>query len=209
MDPQFDAKLLRQVLRDDNASRGESDYSGLERVLAIIDAVSDCKRLVPTLMKLQGHRSPHIRSKVALLLVRAHRNADWYSQLLGNEDHRVRANAIEGLLDTMPGKKEIDLLWQATKDSHHRVVINALVVLVKNGHMEAQDELLHLVNHPSEMFRAAAAWGLGEIGNPDHLEVLQKMALTDTGAAKRMALKSSVLIRKKMQAAPAQERENV
>lgn len=196
MDPQLDARLLKQILKD-NALDGETyDQDALERVLEVVDAVSDCKRLVPILMKLQRHPEPRIRSKVALLLVRAHRNADWLAQQLANEDPRVRANAIEGLLDTRPGEKEIGMLWDAAKDAHHRVASTALLVLIKNGHSEAAEQLSLMASSRVELTRAAAAWAMGMTADPSWLETLQKMARTDSGLAKRMALKSSVALRK-------------
>lgn len=196
MDPQLDARLLKQVLKDDVLDQEAYDQDALERVLEVVDAVSDCKRLVPILMKLQRHPEARIRSKVALLLVRAHRNADWLAQQLGNEDPRIRANAIEGLLDTRPGEKEIGMLWEAAKDSHHRVASTALLVLIKSGHTAANEQLSLMMSSRAELTRAAAAWAMGMTGDPAWLEILQKMARSDTGVAKRMALKSSVALRK-------------
>jgi len=196
MDPQFDAKLLKQVLRDDTTEQSQCDLVALERVLELVDAVSDGKRLVPILMKLQRHEDARIRSKVALLLVRAHRNAEWLSVQLGNADPRLRANAIEGMLDARPGEKEIAMLWDATEDSHHRVSTTALLVLTKNGHDKAAEQLRHLAVHSSELMRSAAAWAMGMSGKMEFLEVVQKMARADTGAARRMALKASVMLRK-------------
>ncbi|MBS1823810.1 MAG: HEAT repeat domain-containing protein [Acidobacteria bacterium] len=196
MDPQLDARMLKLVLKDDALDRDEIDLDALERVLEVIDAVSDGKRLVPLLMKLQRHEDARIRSKVALLLVRSHRNADWFAQQLNNEDPRIRANAIEGLLETQPGEKELSLLWNAANDHHHRVATTALLVLIKNGHAKASTQLSFLASSTSELTRAAAAWAMGMTGDPVWLEQLQRMARTDTGAARRMALKASVNLRR-------------
>ncbi|MFN7935864.1 MAG: HEAT repeat domain-containing protein [Bryobacteraceae bacterium] len=202
MDPQLDARLLKQVLKDDALDRDNIDLDALERVLEVVDAVSDGKRLVPILMKLQRHDDPRIRSKVALLLVRAHRNADWLAQQLNNEDPRIRANAIEGLLDTRPGEKELALLWDASTSPHHRVATTALLVLIKNGHAKATDQLSLMAESPMELTRAAAAWAMGMTGNPRWLDSLQKMARSDVGAARRMALKASVQLRRMIASAP-------
>ncbi len=196
MDGHLDAKLLKQVLQDDALDPDTYDIDALERVLEIVDAVSDCKRLVPILMKLQRHPDARIRSKVALLLVRAHRNADWLAQQLANEDPRVRANAIEGMLDTRPGEKEVALLWEASKDKHHRVSSTALLVLIKNGQEKASGQLAQMAGSMSELTRAAAAWAMGMTGDPAWMEELHKMIKQDRGAARRMALKASVLLRR-------------
>ncbi len=201
MDGQLDAKLLKQVLKDDAMDPDTYDINALERVLEIVDAVSDCKRLVPILMKLQWHPESRIRSKVALLLVRAHRNADWLAQQLANDDPRVRANAIEGMLDTRPGEKELALLWEASKDKHHRVASTALLVLIKNGQEKAKGQLAQMAGSISELARAAAAWAMGMTGDPAWMGELHKMIKQDKGAARRMALKASVLLRKNEAAA--------
>ncbi|MBL8179143.1 MAG: HEAT repeat domain-containing protein [Bryobacterales bacterium] len=202
MDPQLDARLLKQVLKDDASDRDKYDPLALERVLEIVDEVSDGRRLVPILMKLQKHPDNRIRSKVALLLVRAHRNADWLAQQLASDDARIRANAIEGLLYATPGEKEVNLLWEAAQDQHHRVASTALLVLAKMGHRKASEQLSLMAGSASELTRAAAAWAMGMSGDSLYLEVLQKMVRSDVGAAKRMALKSSVLLRKTIAASP-------
>lgn len=201
LDPHLDAKLLTHIMRDvgGGPSAAAANLESLERILEIIDAVSDAKRLVPILMKLQRHGDPRIRSKAVLLLVRSHRNVDWLQHQLSNADPRMRANAIEGLLDTTPSSKEIQILWAAAADSNHRVATTAMLVLLKNGQKEAAEQLLQTCQHPSELFRAGAAWAMGKTDNPDFLESLQKMARADTGMAKRMALKSSVSLRKNIQ----------
>jgi HEAT repeat protein len=200
LDPQLDAKLLKQFMPDD----GEHPYSidSLERVLEIVDAVSDGKRLVPFLMKLQRHKESRIRSKVALILVRANRNTDWLAEQLSDDDPRIRANAIEGMLETQPGEKEVAQLWEAAGDAHHRVATTSLLVLIKNGHRKAWEDLMQLTKHSSELFRAAAAWAMGMTGDPEFLNVLQKMVRGDSGAATRMALKASVMIRKNQISVP-------
>lgn len=194
VDQQLDAKLMRQVMKDGNAGR-EPDEISLLHVLEIVDEISDCSRLVPFLMKLSKHGNKKIRSKAIMLLVRAHRNSDWLQQQLAVEDPRYRSNAIEGMLYAQAGEKEIQLLWAAAADGHHRVATTALRVLHHFGQQDAIEQILEFVRHPSELFRAAAAWALGEIGDRHYLEVLQGMAKSDTGLARRAAIKSAVKLR--------------
>lgn len=195
LDSHLDAKLLKQVLREGRTA-SEDDLDSLERILHIVDAISDGTRLVAILMKLLRHPDPRICSKAALILVRSHRNADWLSQQLNTPDARVRANAVEGLLYTRPTEKELQVVWGATSDPHHRVCSTALLVLAKNGHAKAVEELVRLMAHHTELVRAGAAWALGQYGDPQYLALLQQTARNDSGAARRMAIKSSAILRR-------------
>jgi hypothetical protein len=196
LDEHLDARLLRKALNEDSSSSTGIDLAALERTLEIIDAISDCCRLVPYLMKLMRMDNPRIRSKAVLLLGRAHRNAEWLREQLLDPDPRVRANTVEGMLDTAPGEKELDAIAPLTKDDHHRVASTALLVLYRNGRTEAGDALENMASHPSEMFRTAAAWAMGQSEDDRFLAVLQRMARTESGNAKRMAIRSCILLRK-------------
>jgi hypothetical protein len=196
LEPRLDAKLLRHVMPDPGSGR-EVPKEAIERVLEVLDQTSDASRLVPVLMKLQRLGDDRIRSKATLLLVRAHRNPDWLQSQLSNPDHRVRSNAIEGLLDTKPGDKELAMLWDASQERHHRVATTALVVLYRNGHAEAAGEgLMKLSTHPQPAFRAAAAWAMGRTEDERFLETVQSMIRGETGSVRRMAMQSSILLRK-------------
>lgn len=195
MDSQLDAKLLREALKGEHEEEGARPEV-IERALELVDAISTTTRLVPMLMKLMRHPSERIRSKAGLLVVRAHRNPDWFSTQLESKDPRVRSNLIEGLLETEPSDREIKALWPAAQDPHHRVATTALLVLFKKGHEDAADMLEQLVTHPDDLFRAAAAWAMGQSNDLRFLPNLQVMARTDKGVAKRSALKACVNLRK-------------
>jgi len=194
-DARLDTKLLNRVMVEESqGARGDTE--GIKRALAIIDDISDCTMLVHPLTKLLRHRDGHVRSKAGLLMVRAHRNADWLQQQMMTADPRTLANLIEGLLATAPTEKEVYLLWTYTYHANHRVASTALLVLYRNGQQQAKERLLAMGNHPAEQFRTAAAWAMGQTGDLCFLETLQHMARNDTGNAKRMGLKASVHLRK-------------
>lgn len=194
-DARLDTKLLNRVMAEESHGvRGDAE--GIKRALAIIDEISDCTMLVHPLTKLLRHRDAHVRSKAGLLLVRAHRNADWLQQQMMTADPRTLANLIEGLLDAAPTEKEVHNLWTFTFHVNHRVASTALLVLYRNGYQQAKERLLAMGNHPTEQFRTAAAWAMGQTRDLCFLETLQHMARNDTGNAKRMALKASVHLRK-------------
>lgn len=196
MDPHLDAKLLRRMFREDGSCATDADPAAGYRILEIIDAVSDGTRLVPGLMKLLRHKDKKLQSKAALLLARAHHNPEWFQAQLQHQDIRVRSNVIEGLLYTRPTPKQLEAISALAGDAHHRVATTALLVLHKNGDPDAGDRLIQFAGHPLEIFRAAAAWAMSESGDPRFLEVLQKMAKSDTGSARRMAIKGAVNLRK-------------
>ncbi len=196
MDEHLDARLLRKVLNEDPGATKEVDGIALERVLEIIDEISDCCRLVPYLMKLLRMSNTRIRSKAGLLLARAHRNSEWLREQLLDPDPRVRANTVEGMLSTSPGEKELDVIAPLTKDVHHRVASTALLVLFKNGNSQAGDALEAMASHPSDVFRTAAAWAMGQSEHARFLCCLQRMVLSESGNTKSMAIRSCVLLRK-------------
>ncbi|MDX1981021.1 MAG: HEAT repeat domain-containing protein [Bryobacteraceae bacterium] len=196
MDPYLDAKLIRKMFREDGTCAADADPAAGHRILEIIDAVSDGTRLVPALMKLAKHKDKRIQSKATLLLARAHHNPEWFAAQMTNQDPRVRANAIEGLLKTGATRKQVEAVWQAAKDPHHRVVTTALLVLLRAGEAQAAERLQQLAENSTEPFRLAAAWAMGESGDARFLETLQRMAKTEAGNVRRMAIKGAVSLRK-------------
>lgn len=203
LDPQVDSKLLQYALREDRHGEREASSESLERILEILEAISDCTRLVPNLMKLLRRGNERVGSKAARLLARVHRNPGWLNQQMNHEDPRVRANAIEGILLGSPGARELEVVWRAAEDAHHRVQSTALLVLYHNGHQErAGNSLLGLTEHRVELHRAAGAWALGETRNREFLARVQRMAREDHGYARRMALKTAVRLRKLPEIAP-------
>lgn len=198
-DPQLDLKLLRSVMPEGTSTAQASDVDRLERVLAVVDAISDGTRLVTSLMRLLRHPHERVCSKVSRLVARAHRNAEWFASQMSNPDPRVRANTIEGLLYGGLSDRELADLWQYVLDGNHRVSTTTLLVLYLNGRKEAGDLLERLTAHSGEQFRAAAAWAMGQTRDLRFLASLQKMARSDSGLAKRSALKASVYLRKHAQ----------
>lgn len=196
MDPHLDAKLMRKMFREDGTCATDVDPASGYRILEVIDAVSDGTRLVPGLMKLLRHKDKKLQSKAALLLARAHHNPEWFQAQLAHADPRVKANVIEGLLHTTPTPKQLESLWVASSDGHHRVATTALLVLVKSSYPGAAEKLEQLAEHPLEAFRTAAAWAMAETGDSRYLDTLQKLAKNDTGNVRRMAIRGAVSLRK-------------
>jgi len=70
-----------------------------------------------------------------------------------------------------------------------------LRVLFFFGQTEAGDQLVEYTHHPLPGFRAGAAWALGETGEPKFLDILQNMAKSEVGVARRAAIKAAIKLR--------------
>lgn len=163
LDPRLDAKILAA------ASAGSTDWPRdfslprVVRALELIDAVSDCRRLVIPLMKFIRVPEPAVRSKAVKLMARASRNREWVESVLSDPDPRVRCNLIEGFYAQM-GPGAISLLRRAARDPHHRVASTALLFLAQLGDGGSREELHRLAQDSREMQRRAAQWALAKLG---------------------------------------------
>jgi HEAT repeat protein len=173
----------------------------IERALNLIERTAAVERLSAFMVQPLRHQHRRIRSKAALLFARANGNpALLYERFLKETDARVRANLIEGLWEVDAAGKS-DVLWKAARDSHHRVAVNALVGLCMMQDAKASERLKVLTTHESPDIRAAAAWAMGKMADPQYLDVLNRMYKEDEGAPKRNALGALVRIRQARQSA--------
>jgi hypothetical protein len=178
-DASVDVMLARQLADTDLSGSAVAPGMG-ERLLEIIDQISDGKRILPSLMRMLRNDSPFLRSKVVLMIGRSGGSVAWLEKRLQESDTRVRANAIEALwgIDTADAR---ELLQWATKDSNNRVLGNALVGLYRLGEVAPLAEIVRMAGHESAMFRRTAAWAMGETGDPRFSEVLGRM-IADSNA---------------------------
>ncbi len=185
-------------------SRGEAadDVEAARRTLDLIAAVSCRERILPFLVRACRTTDRAAVSKVARLAGRCAWGRGLVLALLESPDPRVRANAVEGLWESTDFPEKANLLWRAAGDRHHRVAVNALVGLVRMGDSSAAERLLALTADPSLEMRAAAAWGLGELGEPRFRDVLMRLYQNETGSVRRNALRA--LVRLKQAEAPNQ-----
>jgi HEAT repeat protein len=169
------------------------------RVLEMVDAISDCSRLASHLVRFLRHPSAKVRSKAALLLGRANWNLTRVKNLLASDDVRIRANAVESLWGR-PGPDVRKILWEATEDKCGRVVVNALLGLCQTGDREAYARLAKLAGIADAELRSGAAWAMGELGDPEFAEALEKLEQDGQAMVRGMAAKS----RKKLRASTSE-----
>lgn len=159
LDDRLDDKILTSLTAGARTWPDDIPETEIVRALELIDAVSDCHRLVIPLVKFVNLPQPHLRSKAVKLIARASRNPGWAELILSDRDPRVRANLIDEMA-SQTGFYVDALLRQAAHDPHHRVAISALLALAIRGDASARDQIEKLSTGGSPMHRRAAEWAL-------------------------------------------------
>jgi hypothetical protein len=187
-DPSIDVKLARQLADSDPAGSGLGPGMA-ERLLEIVDHISDGRRILPSLMRMLRIDNPFLRSKVVLMIGRSGRSVTWLEKRLKEADTRVRANAIEAMwgIDT---KEARELLQWAARDTNNRVVGNALVGLYRLGEISPLAELIEMAGHDSATFRRTATWVMGSTGDPRFSEVLGHMIADSNADVRKSAFEA-------------------
>jgi HEAT repeat protein len=193
-EPRLDVLLVRRVLASAGGDLNAVTSAEALRVLGLVDAISDCLLLGSNLIRFLNHPSDKVRSKAALMLGRSNWNLTRIESLMASDDHRLRANAVESLW----GHRHADvrnILWGATLDPCGRVVVNALLGLCQVGDRKAYSRLGELAETSDPVLRSGAAWAMGEIGDPEFAELLEKLALDSDAKVRTMAGKSQTKLR--------------
>jgi HEAT repeat protein len=181
-DPTVDIRLARQ-LADACNSPGADGTVMAERVLKILDEISDGTRILPSLMRILRNDNPYLRSKAVLMIGRSGRSLTWLKRVW-ESDTRVRANAIEAVwgIDTAEAR---GLLEWGARHRNNRVAGNALLGLYKLGESSPLPELVKMAGHDSPRYRRTAAWVMGETGDPRFSEVLGRMIADSDGDVRK------------------------
>ena len=162
LDTRFDCQVLDDLTRPSRAWPEEVPEGEIAQVLAVVDAISDCSRLVLPLMKFSKLPHPHLRSKAVKLMARGTRNPGWINLILADADPRVRANLVEGVAAQIP-ERSAQLLRRAAHDPYHRVALTALLALCRNGDQASYEEIKRLADDRNPKLRKAAAWALRQL----------------------------------------------
>ncbi len=196
-DPLLDSKFAQWLLRGlgNRPDPEAADPARILRILEILGALSENPRIVPTLVQLFRHQNPRVRSKAALLAGRSLKSGQWAQQWLTEPDARVRANVIESLWGTQ-GSAVAEAYKIALRDSHSRVVGNALVGLYLLGDPTAAELLAEMARHKSAAFRATAAWAMGFIEDPQFLPTLGRMLKDPEPLVRRNVLRALARIKR-------------
>lgn len=188
-EPLLDVRLFRKMLANAGGEIGAVREETALGILKLVDLISDCSRLSSYLIQLLRHPSAEVRSKAALLLGRSNLNLGRVMGFLSSGDSRLRANAIESLWGHgEPAVKTV--LREAAKDPGGRVVVNALLGLYRAGDRDVAGRLIELSGSGDPVIRAGAAWGMGETGDAQFHEVLEKLEHDEDPKVRAMAEKS-------------------
>ncbi len=185
VDPQTEVKLVRLIMPGAEPVADETT----ERVLDLIDAVTDSPKLVPVLMHLYRAAPSRIRARLATTIGRHHRNRDWIEDRLRDDDSRVRANIVE----VFWGEKTteaLEIFHSTLHDPSPRVRGNAVVGLYRAGAIESLPALAKLAASDNENDRATAAWAMGVTRDPRFQKILAQFVKDSDPNVRRQAYRS-------------------
>jgi hypothetical protein len=187
VDPMTDVTLAKRLADGTAAANQPISPSDAGRVMEILSEISNGTRILPSLMRLLRHSSPYVRSKAVKLVGRGSQSVKWVRARLVESDPRIRANAVEALwgVDTEDAR---ELLQSAARDGNNRVAGNAMIALYRLGEAGVIPELLSMGEHVSALFRATAAWVMGESGDPRFTECLGKLLREPNATVRARAL---------------------
>lgn len=169
IDSQTESRLLRLITA--NPAKPLAPQI-IDRILDVIDSITDTPRLVPVLMQIYRAASPYLRARLALSIGRHHRNKDWIEDRMRDTDARVRANAVEANWNCKDDQA-LNLFNAASRDNHHRVAANGAVGLYWAGDIRSLRLLADLAEHPEPNWRAAGLWAIGHIQDTRFLSLLE------------------------------------
>ena len=193
-DPMLDIKLLHMGFPTDGGAVCDIDIVRAKRVLSMVNELPPRRHILFPLVSLLRSPDPAVRSKAASLYGRTSGNAEWVRSRLGEPDARVRANAVESLwgADSTAART---VLKEASRDRNHRVAANALIGLHQTG-TDVTVSLQKMCCGTDPLARAAAAFAMGRILNPQFIPVLEHLVKDDNPRVRSQALRALIRIRR-------------
>lgn len=183
-EPLQDVKLARRITSSLVNGKQRLDSAVTLRILEVLAAIADGSRILPMLIQVLREPDPRLRSKAALLVGRTTKSAQWVEQFLREPDGRVRANSVEALWGVET--EAVRAVFRAAmNDPSNRVLANALLGLYRLGDASTISPLLRMAEHATPVFRATAAWAMGQTGDPRFLPSLALMVGETDSVARR------------------------
>jgi hypothetical protein len=188
-DAASDLVLVKAIVDQALSNQTPAALKALMRVINNLEKLTDARRIVPRLLPLLRHPDLRLRSKVVRIVGCCGRNKQWVARQLADADPRIRANAVEGLWG-IDDPESRELLRSVAHDDNNRVVGNALLGLYRAGDCEAITALLRMAAGIPPLFRATAAWVMGETGDPRFRDALKTLAGVDDPVVRKRAAAS-------------------
>lgn len=194
-EPRQDVKLAHRITSSMANRKQRLDSAVTLRILEVLATIADGNRILPMLIQVLREPDPRLRSKAALLVGRTNASAQWVEQVLREPDARVRANSVEALwgLETEAVRA---LFRAALKDPSNRVLGNALLGLYRLGDASVIGPILKMATHATPVFRATAAWAMGQTGDPRFLPSLALMVGETDSVARHNVFRAISLLNK-------------
>ncbi len=169
------------------------DPRSLVRALDLLNVIPDPSVLVKCLRNLVGHTDERVRSKAVMWLCRLRPNPALIQKQLQSADPRLRASVIEAVWHIHTPEMQ-SIFRGSLTDSHHRVAANALLGLHYCGDESVFETGAQLAQHSSPLFRAAAAWALGQMGCARTVPILESLAKDSDARVHRNAKRSLAIL---------------
>jgi hypothetical protein len=186
-DPGSDLVLVKAIVEQALGNQAPGALKALMRVVNSLEKLTDARRIAPRLLPLLRHPDQRLRSKVVRIVGCCGKNKQWVARQLADADPRIRANAVEALWG-IDDPESRELLKTVAQDENNRVVGNALLGLYRSGDCAAITALLKMAEDGPPLFRATAAWVMGETGDPRFRDALKTLAgVNDSMVRKRAA----------------------
>ena len=190
------AALLKASLK---MTREARSTARLLQLLEILYALDRGNLALPHQTELSAHPDPRVRSRAALLIVRATRNAGWVASRLLKDEPRVQAEAVEA----MWGIEDDDcrgVLKLAAGSPHSRVAAAALVGMHLLGDAGAAAALLKMGAQDAAASRVDAVWAMGQTEDARFLPFLTARFATADAGLRPAVLRSLTRIRRRVRA---------
>ena len=172
IDPLTDTYLAR-ALAETSPELG-SRSGQIIRLMEILEGISKHGRIPDTFRHILRSEDRHLKSKAVLMLGRSDAGGRWLLKRLGEQDPRIRANAVEALWG-VDNAQVRDLLKIAMQDLDNRVAGNALLALYQLGDASAIPNILKMGRDKLPPFRQTAAWVMERTADPRFSEMLGRM----------------------------------
>ncbi len=198
-DLSLDIKLLHKGFPSDDGGVHEIDIIRAKRALAIVSELPANRRVLLPLVNLMCSSDERVRSKAAAIYGRTCQNPDWVHKRLGEDDSRVRANAVESLWGQDSDRVRA-VLHEAARDRNHRVAVNALIGLHLSGVADVTASLQEMALASDSMARAAAAFGMGRILQGEFKPALEIMLKDSNPNVRGRALDALIRLRRQQRA---------
>ena len=156
---------------------GGEELARLMRALDLVETRIEPDAALPFLLMILGLDVPRLQSKAAVLIAKRDAELIYANRLMRHPVARVRANALEAMLDG--GSRILDLLRLAAADPDSRVRTLAGVGLCRLGEPSGESVLLEAVRSPEPKLRRAGVWGLGMAARHDFEPILERLAADD------------------------------